>query len=45
MATAVANAKLKSEQGHLAFTEEEQQKYGKETLDAVVALFNAGYRK
>ena len=45
MATIAQNSKRKGEQGHLAFTEEQQQRYGKEILDLVTALFNAGYRK
>ena len=45
MATVAVNSALKREQGHLAFTEEQQQRYGKEILDVVTALYNAGYRK
>jgi uncharacterized protein YjcR len=45
MATSAINAAKKNEQGHKSFSEEQQQRYGKELLNIVTALYNAGYRK
>ncbi len=45
MAVAVQNSILKCEEGHKALSEDEQSKYGKEILNIVVALYNAGYRR
>lgn len=38
-------SKDNGEQGHKAFSEKEQQRYGADLLDIVTALFNAGCRK
>lgn len=45
MATEAINANLKNEEGHKAFTEQQQQRYGTELLNIATALYNAGYRK
>lgn len=45
MATAIINSQLKGEQGHQAFSEEQISRYGRDNLNAAVALFNAGWRR